>query len=323
MPFVRLQLRIRRAARRISAKVSGAIAAVKNAFLAAVDGIIGGVNWLGRACWSLLTAFGNFARACARWGIGMVIRALLFLAAYISRFWPWILVVVFALGISEASWKYWPPAPSPTHRHMVHRPPPPDVVHRVFPKDSAKDSRNGDFYYLVNILFVPLQTVLLLIGGLVALRTLNQSHKFKQHDVETNCVRDYIAIEKRLLEATGDRKKLEGAVRAYWMLMVYEYYWWRRGLLSRGLFTIWCEFRVQQFRKPPTYVTTPAPTGAELPLTHFSEGYEYCKSVNVFPSPSGFEDLMKFLIDRAGNRNIQKLKWRDIEYYRYRWDDEF
>jgi len=250
-------------------------------------------------------------------------RAARFIRAYIYRYWFLIVLVTLVVGISRVSWNYWPAVPSPVHRHMVHRPPPPDVVHRVLPRDPAKDSLNGDFYYLVNILFVPLQTLLLLIGGAVALRTLSQNNKFKQHDVESSCVRDYIAIEKRLLEASGDRKKLEGAIRAYWMLMVYEYYWWRRDLLSRGLFTIWCEFRVQQFRHRPTYVTTPARSGQELPLTEFMEGYEYCKSEKVFPSSSGFEDLMTFLIQRAALKDIPKLKWHDIEHYRQRWDHDF
>src|ERR1700679_1937958 len=165
MRCARLRVRIRKANARVSATIAGVGAAVKKAVRATKDGIIGGASWFGQACWNMLAACGNFAKVCALWVIGMVVRTLLFLAAYIFRFWPLILVVFVALGISRLSWKYWPPVPPPTHRHMVHRPPPPDVVHRILPRDATKDSRNGDFYYLVNVLGVPFQTLLLFIGG--------------------------------------------------------------------------------------------------------------------------------------------------------------
>ena len=194
---------------------------------------------------------------------------------------------------------------------------PGDLVEQLLPKNAA-DTRNANLYYLANIIFVPLQTFLLLIGGLYAWRTLSQNRKFKQHDVESACIRDYLAIEKQLADAGSDRQKIEAAVRAYWILMVYEYYWWHRGLLSRDLFAIWCEFRVQRFRNNPTYAFGTQPAENPLQFKNYREGYVFCKSEKVFRSPSKFDDLMLALTERA-NSQADNLRWHEIEQYRHGW----
>jgi hypothetical protein len=178
---------------------------------------------------------------------------------------------------------------------------PGDLVEQTLPKNAA-DTRNANLYYLANIIFVPLQTFLLLIGGLYAWRTLSQNRKFKQHDVESVCIRDYLAIAKQLADAGSDRQKIEVAIRAYWILMVYEYYWWHRGLLSRDLFAVWCEFRVQHFRKNPTYAFATQPSDDPFKFKDYREGYAFCKSEKVFRSPSKFDDLMLALMERANSQ---------------------
>jgi hypothetical protein len=143
------------------------------------------------------------------------------------------------------------------------------------------DTEHATAYYAVNVVFVPFQTVLLLVAGFYAWRTLRQNHKFKQHDVEAACVRDYIAIERQLEDAKGDAAKVKAAVRAYWVLIVYEYYWWQRGLISRELFATWYEFRVQKFRDPPAY--TIIAQNERATFTNYKQGFEFCKSEQGIP----------------------------------------
>jgi len=220
-----------------------------------------------------------------------------------------ILIVAPLSGLLLATWYNRPPIPNALHRHMIH-PPPREFVHRLFPRDTH-DTRNADSYYLVNVLLIPLQTTLLLIGGLAAFWTLRQGLHFKQHDVEARCVRDYLEIERQLDEADDD-KKVGQAIRSYWVLMLYEYYWWRKDLISRELFTNWCEFRVQRFRKNEPYGFR----AANAELENYRKGYDYHRTKKTFPSPSPFDDLMTFLMDRAANR-VDDLDWKDIERFRH------
>jgi len=294
----------------VSATIADAAAAVKQAFRLSIDGIISGAMWIGRICVRFLTACSKIAKACGRRGMAMYIaardwgaRPILLSADYIRRR-KFRIITASALlaGISGLSWYYWPAVPK--------------LMHRVLPK-APSDTPNADFYYLVNILFVPLQTFLLLIGGAYAWRTLRQSHKFKQHDVEARCITDYLALEQRLAEAGRDNEEIESAVRAYWTLMLYEYYWWRHDLLSRDLFTNWCEFRAQRFHKNAEYRFTPLPPGSTqtLPFTDYRDGYAYFKGQKVYPGPSRFDDLMQSLIDRA-TAGATTVRWSDIEQYR-------
>jgi hypothetical protein len=195
------------------------------------------------------------------------------------------------------------------------------LVHRLFPKN-VMDSWNANLYYLANIVLLPLQSFFLLIGGLYAWRTLSQNRKFKQHEVEASCIRDYLAIERQLAEAGNDRQKIETAVRAYWILMIYEYYWWRHGLLSRDLFAVWCEFRVQHFRKNPRYAFGAPNPGNPLQFTTYREGYNFCKTEKVFRAPSKFDTLMLTLMERA-NSNTDDLRWHHIERFRHGWSEVF
>jgi hypothetical protein len=307
MPFVKIPIRIRSAAARVSAGIFSTAAAVKQAFRAAIGAIVGGAKRVGQICDRFLVACSNVVKACSRRGIAMsisaenwVVRTAHLAAAHIHRCRFLILAGVLVAIVVGLSWLYWPP----------------DVVHRLLPRNKP-DTPNGDSYYLVNIIFVPLQTFLLLVGGLYAGRTLSQNHKFKQHDVEARCIADYLALEQRLADAGRDNAKIENAVRAYWVLMLYEYYWWRHDLLSRELFTNWCEFRVQRFCKNPEYRFTPPALRSTqtLPFTNYQDGYEYFKKQKVFPSPSKFDDLMQSLIDRAKD-GTTTLRWPDIERYR-------
>jgi hypothetical protein len=222
---------------------------------------------------------------------------------------PVALIGVSLAVIFFATWYFLPPAPTPLHRHMIY-PSERDFLHRVFPRD-RHDTRHADFYYLVSFLFIPAQTALLLIGGFAAYWTLRQGHRFKQYDVEENCVRDYLEVERQLEEADDD-KEVGQAIRSYWVLMLYEYYWWRKDLISRELFTNWCEFRVHRFRKNEPYPLRVA--NAEL--ENYRKGYEYHRTKKTFPSPSRFDDLITFLMDRAA-KGVDDLDWKDIEPFRH------
>jgi hypothetical protein len=181
-----------------------------------------------------------------------------------------------------------------------------------------KDTEHANEYYAVNVLSLPIQTLLLLLASVVGAWTLRQNRKFKQHDVEAACVRDYVAIEKRLEDADS-AVKMEGAVRAYWTLQVYEYNWWRRGLISRELFTIWSEFRVQRFGLNPDF---PSKAGQTARFEKYRDGFEFCKTTKVFQSNSTFEKLMDYLISRA-DKQRKNLRWHNIERFRHGWRQPF
>jgi hypothetical protein len=181
------------------------------------------------------------------------------------------------------------------------------------------DTSHATLYYAVTVIFLPLQTLLVLVGGAYGWQALRQNLRFKQHEVEASCVRDYVAIDQRFELAASDGEKIKEAVRAYWALIVYEYYWWRRGLVSRTLFTIWCEFHVQKFRKNAPYKF---PSDGTPPFGSFREGFEFCRSNSVFSHPSVFDDLMQYLIKRADN-SLENLQWYDIEHYRRGWRRHF
>jgi hypothetical protein len=330
MPFDRLWARIRDTAAWISGKSAGVAAAVKHAFRAAIDWAVGRAKSVGQICVGFAVSCGNFAKGCVNRAratcislTDWIMTGMRTAVAHVYRYLARIALVVLVVGVLDFCWKYWPEVPKPAraHRHWVHRPkpatpPPPDVIHRLLPREG--DTRNADFYYLVNIIFVPLQTLILLVGGTIALWTLSQNHKFKQHDVEATCIKDYLAIEQQLIDAGHDNAKIESAARAYWVLMLYEYYWWSQDLLSRDLFANWCEFRVQRFRNNPVYAFAAPPQGTALNFTNYREGYEHFKRTKVFPSPSRFDDLMLALIDRAA-KGTPNLRWYEIERYRHGW----
>jgi hypothetical protein len=133
----------------------------------------------------------------------------------------------------------------------------------------------------------------------------------------------YMAVQKQLQDAENDYKKVEAAIRAYWLLMVYEFYWWRRGMISRRLFLAWAEFREQEFRRNLSYfhpVPTP-PAGATAPtpppFENFIQGFTYCKDHNVIRAGTHFVRFMNYLYDRS-QRPERPLHWFHIERFRHR-----
>jgi len=100
--------------------------------------------------------------------------------------------------------------------------------------------------------------------------------------------------------------------------MIYEFYWWRRGLLSRGLFLICSEFREREFRENKSYY--PAQhnfAGTQPPFGTFVEGYTFCRNNNVFRSDSHFVNLMNYLLKRS-RQPQRRLWWFQIERFRHR-----
>jgi hypothetical protein len=314
MPFPRIPAWVKAIAAWLHATLATCVNATQQSFQNFIDWMVRNARRLGEAIERRLETCRNYINAAIEGIAAWVVAAKNWEAnqrpiavAYVRRyghvsFYVLALVVIAALG-----WIFW-------QYHVVS-----DLL-----KVDSKDTPHANDYYAVNVLVLPMQTVLLLVASVYGAWTLNQNRKFKQHDVEATCVRDYVAIEDRLANTTGDGAKTVAAVRAYWTLMVYEYYWWRRGLISRGLFTIWCEFRVQRFRGNPDYTFTPDTFGAgqQPPFTKYKGGFEFCKTSKVFRSPSAFEDLMRYLIDRATN-NLDNLQWYEIERFRHKWHQGF
>ena len=75
------------------------------------------------------------------------------------------------------------------------------------------DTSHATLYYAVTIIFLPLQTLLVLVGGTYGWQALRQNRRFKQHEVEASCVRDYVAIDQRFEQAAGDSEKIRGGPR--------------------------------------------------------------------------------------------------------------
>ncbi len=189
-----------------------------------------------------------------------------------------------------------------------------DFMHHLLDKQES-DSEHATWYYAVNVIFLPLQTALLVIGGVYALLTLRQSSRFKQHDVEAHCVSEYVAAERRMHEAT-DSVEMKAAARAYWTLVVYEYHWWRQGLISRELFTVWSAFHMQKFKRD-------APGYTMLPTCNLRGSFELAKDDKVFRNPSSFVGLIGYLIARADDPDAGDLKWHHIERFRHGWPPHF
>jgi len=314
-PFARTHARINSALGRLRAKIDARIVAGKQSVRAQTDRALLKAKSIRQACGDQITACVRRAKAApargkagykkaSNWAMDREPLVAAFCYRYRRIFY--LLVAACALFLIYLFWG----AAVATEKSLLD-PQRPDTDHATA-------------YYAVNVVFLPSQTFLLLAAGFYAWRTLRQNHKFKQHDVEAACVRDYIAIERQLEDANGNAGKVEAAVRAYWVLMVYEYYWWQRGLISRELFATWCEFRVQNFRDPPPYKFAQASLGQneKVPFTNYKQGFEFCKDNKVFRSPSVFYDLMLYLIGRA-TQHLENLQPRDIERFRHGWRQRF
>lgn len=311
-----LRDRVGRFFRRLRRRAAGRTAAITNSCARGTSRAVGAIS---TAFQGFLSFAADFVRSIYDWLTAaalsvrrFVMKLFRYAFAGLFRYWPGIIGILFAAGFSYFSWLYWPAAHKPHHHHVLFRPVSPDVVHRVFPRDATKDTRNGDYYYLVNMLFIPLQTGLLLLAGFAGFRTLRQGHHFKQYDVEAACIRDYLEIERQISQA-GTEQDFTSAVRSYWVLMLYEYYWWRKDLLSRELFANWCQFRVQRFRTNANYALPGTGTPS---FRTYRQGYEHFRTQKVFPSPSRFDDLMTALMDRA-TTGAGDLNWKDIERFRH------
>jgi hypothetical protein len=274
MPFQKFRARLNAVATRLHARFALSASAAKRSFHAGVDWTARNVTGLGQGTKRGFEIGRDYAKAglersVAAFGLAKnwTVQTRPMVAAFFHRYGYLIFYILALAGIFSLGWKLW--------RYYAVG----DLFHK-----NKQDTQHATDYYAVNVIFLPLQTLLLVLASLVGGWTLIQNRKFKQHDVEATCVRDYLALEDRLENAGGDGPKLVAAIRAYWTLMVYEYYWWRRGLLSHGVFTIWCEFRVQRFRDDPAYKFNPDAFGAGVnpPFTNYRGGFEFCKTKKVF-----------------------------------------
>jgi hypothetical protein len=313
MPFAKFRAQ----ARNVREKIVAAKAAVERLLRSLADFVVRKVTDVRQFCHGVFVVCVDFTKAWAIRAFAkfisvkerMMSRAL----AYALRRVSYVVAFVAVLVIGGWTWYNWPPA---HHHHPLYRPGPRDVIHRVLPRSLARDTRNGDFYYLTNIVFIPFQTALLLIAGFFAQRTLTQNKRFKQHEVETQCIGEYLAIEQRLIDAGEDHQKIQAAVRAYWILIVYEHYWWSNDLLSRELFTSWCEFRMQRFRQNPVYPFGGPPEDM-LGFRDYRGGYRFSRAKKIFRSGTRFDKLMLSLMARADENGARVLRWEDIEIYRH------
>jgi hypothetical protein len=294
------------------------------AVLSVPKAVWSGIAWCGASIWTgIIGAFSVIGSAVTAGGhaisyagvvtmkfIGDIIMGAV---ALLLRHLKFIFVVLFicAVAIVASYFAHWMLHQHPV-AHPLYRPPEANAFDRSFSRET-KDSPNGDLYYLVNIFFIPFQTVLVVIGGFVAWRTLGQGHKFKQYDVESNCIKEYLSIEEELAKATTNEQRVR-AWRQYWVLMLYEYYWWRQDLLSRAIFTNWCEFRRQRFGKMEPFTKI---DGGALPFQSYLGGYTYFRRRKVFPRGGPFDKLMKYLI-RERDRD-SPITWFEIEHFRHGW----
>jgi hypothetical protein len=212
--------------------------------------------------------------------------------AWCRRYGAASLVILFIAGVGITCWWY---------RCELS-----DFLHHLLRKQQP-DTEHATWYYAVNVIFLPLQTALLVIGGFYALLTLRQSSRFKQHDVEARCVSEYMAVERKMHEATNEIQ-MKAAARAYWTLIVYEYHWWRQGLISRELFTVWSAFHMQKLKRD-------APGYTKLPTWNLRRSFRFARRDKVFRSPSSFRRLIRHLIARA-DADAGNLKWHQIERFR-------
>lgn len=304
MPFRTITARFRRAARRLGAAFSAFATATNQAFRFFGGWAYGKGKKLNQLALRTLGAVRNQTIRGARrskagiiWAAKGGLRIERTGVAYIRRYATWGVFYLAVIGAFVFGYIVW-------HDKLMA-----DLFQLQKP-----DTQHATYYYAVNVIVLPLQTLLLLVAGLYGWWTLNQNRKFKQHDVEATCVRDYVALEERLESAKTDTAKFVAAVRAYWTLMVYEYYWWREGLISREIFAIWCEFRMQRFRGGAADIFG---ANAAAPFTDYTSAYRYCKDQKVFRSPSRFIDLMEYLIDRSATKS--SLSWPEIERFRHGW----
>jgi len=241
------------------------------------------------------------------WIVDSVAKGMVFLLAVIYRYGVAGIILVAGLAlVAGVLWAFWFKLGAPD-----------------FLTADKRDTEHANLNYVVTIICLPLQSFLLLIAGLYGWRTLRQNLEFKQRDVEQQCVTDYIAVQKQLQDAENDHKKVEAAIRTYWLLMVYEFYWWRRGMISRRLFLAWAEFREQEFRRNLSYFhpAPTSPTGATAPtpppFENFIQGFTYCKDHNVIRTGTHFVRFMNYLHDRS-QRPERPLYWFHIERFRHR-----
>lgn len=251
-------------------------------------------------------AIGGTAKRAAGWVVSKVVsltswimKWIGMLAAYVSRYG---IVTAFFVLVASACWLAWKFGWPEISGDLL-------VPNKTVPN---QETPHATEYYAFNVIFLPLQTLLLFVASIYGWWTLRQNRRFKQHDVEARCISDYLTFEQRL-HKTHDEKEFIANVRAYWTLILYEYYWWKSGLISRKLFTIWCEFRVQRFRDNPKYefAATMNPT-----LHDYRGAFKFCRKNKVFRSRSGFTSLMAYLIKRAKDKR-ENLHWSEIERFRY------
>jgi hypothetical protein len=163
---------LKRAYARVSAGLVSILKAIWTGIVWCGAAVWNGVKALISAIWSVLTAggraIGNGFIALIRFVGNVFLRS----AALLLRHLKFVIVVGLAAAVVAVAAHFIFFVP----HHMVHpmyRPPAASAWDRWFARD-LKDTANGDYYYLVNIFFIPFQTALVVIGGLVAWRTLGQ-----------------------------------------------------------------------------------------------------------------------------------------------------
>lgn len=294
----------RRLAMRIRYGTGKAVVAVGGFCSAVVVGLFGGLWRACRWCAALIATAAaavvhlivRICAAIAGWSVAQVRHGL----AWGHR---WGMATVFLAGVATipiVCWLYQGELSTELHALLTKQ---------------EMDTQHATWYYAVNVIFLPLQTLLLVIGGIYAWVTLRQSSRFKQHDAESRCVSEYVAVEQKM-HAAQTEAEMKAAARAYWTLIIYEYHWWRRGLISRELFTVWMAFHIQKFAPN-------APRYTNLPAWSLLRSFKFAKRDRVFRTPSSFEQLMRYLIARARDTDAADLKWHQIERFRHGWGPHF
>ncbi|MBV8777954.1 MAG: hypothetical protein JO032_17835 [Alphaproteobacteria bacterium] len=167
----------------------------------------------------------------------------------------------------------------------------------------------NSLYDVVNVVFLPLQTWLLIFAGIVAYRTYLNGREFKQRDIEAECVRRYEEIEHLRQSPEFNLDPLP-YVKRYWSHQIHQYYMWNRNLISNELYMIWLQGRWLNFLQNENFGDPQNNT-----VIDYRSGFEYLRAQEHFLGNETFVRLMSEIAGRA-MRGDHLFGHRELRRYR-------
>jgi hypothetical protein len=172
-----------------------------------------------------------------------------------------------------------------------------------------KDNDLTSLYNVVNVIFLPLQTFLLVLAGTIAYRTYFKAAEFKQRDIESDCVKRYDEIEAF---KHSDEFQILSYMRRYWSHQIHQYYMWSRRLISDQLYMTWLEGRRIDFRRNETYLLRAA---EDHGIIDYKTGFEYLVSQGHFRGNEKFVVLVR-AIEALADGDTPLFGARELPRYR-------